>query len=219
MARGRHPTRMHIDPPNEEVAAKYLWYWSSEKLRHEPQKFPSLTSLGLFGNDFPLEIDFGCGTGVLACSRAQQFSQENFLGIDKSQKPLFYAVQTANAEKLENIKFIRGDFEVMLGLLQPQTVKTVFYLFPNPPNDYHKDRANGRRKIFLQSIYNALVAGGRFFFASDSNLLFQNMKAIAKTELGYKILDMEIADADISTRYRKIWEAQGRDVKSFVVEK
>jgi tRNA (guanine-N7-)-methyltransferase len=210
---------MRIDPPTEEAAAKYLSYWSGEKLRNDPQQFPSLTSQGLFGNDFPLEIDFGCGTGALACSRAKQFLQVNVLGIDKSQKPLFYAVQSANSAKLGNIKFIRGDFEVMLVLLRPQTVHTAFYLFPNPPQDYHKERANKRRRIFLQSVHNALVPQGRFFFASDSKLLFENMRSIAKSELQYKILDMEIADADISTRYRRVWEEQGRDVRSFVIEK
>jgi len=219
MARGRHPTRLRIDPPDAQAAAKYLRIWYGGELHSEPGRFPGLTSQELFGNARPLEIDFGCGTGVLACSRAQKFPDVNFLGIDNSQKPLFCAIRDAVTLDLENVKFIRGNFNLMLALLRPQSVCTAFYLFPNPPQDYHQGRANGRRRNFLQALHTALVPGGRFYFATDSGLFFGCMNAIIQDDLHYTSLNPEIADSDISTRYRRIWEERGRNVKSLVVEK
>ncbi len=219
MARGRHPTRIHIDPPDEQIAAKYLYHWYGGDLRREPHRFPGLTSPELFGNSRPLEIDFGCGTGILACGRAKQCPDINMLGIDQSQKPLYCAIRDAAAFKLENIKFLRGNFSIMVPLLRPQTVSAAFYLFPNPPRDYHKERANARRRQFLQNLHSALIPGGRIHFATDAPLFFECVNDIIKNDLHFNILDSEIADCDMITRYWRMWEEQGRSVRSFVVEK
>jgi tRNA (guanine-N7-)-methyltransferase len=219
MARGHHPTRIHVDPPDGQIAAKYLFRWPGRELRREPQCFPLLTSPAQFGNDRPLEIDVGCGTGMLACSRATQYPNVNVLGIDQSQKPLFCAVREAAALKLENIKFIRGNFSIMVPLLRPQTISAVFYMFPNPPRDYHKERANARRRRFLQNLYGALVPNGRIYFATDEPMFIDCMANIVKNELHYKMLKDEIADCDMITRYRQRWEEMGRSIRSFTVEK
>jgi tRNA (guanine-N7-)-methyltransferase len=219
MARGRHPTRIHIDPPDEHIAVKYLRRWYARDLICDQQRFPCLTSRELFGNNRPLEIDFGCGTGILACSRAKQYPYINILGIDQSQKPLYCAIREASGAKLENIKFVRGDFNVMIPLLRPQTISAAFYLFPNPPQNYHKERANIRRRNFLNSLYMALIPGGRIYFASDDSLFFDCMNEIIKNDLHYKTLGPEMTYSDTVTRYRKLWEDQGRNVMSFVVEK
>jgi len=219
MARGRHPTRIHIDPPDEQTVAKYLQCWNGRDLRQEPHRFTGLTSPELFGNNRPLEIDFGCGAGILACSRAKQYADINMLGIDQSQKPLFCAIADAVALKLENVKFLRGDFEIMIPLLRPQTISAAFYLFPNPPQDYQKARANVRRRRFMHSLHNALTTGGRIFFATDEPLYFECMYEIVKTGLRLKTFNSAIADYDMNSRYSRLWEEKGRDIKSFVIEK
>jgi tRNA (guanine-N7-)-methyltransferase len=219
MARGRHPTRIRIDPPDEQTSAKYLFNWYGADLRREPQRFPGLTSPELFGNNRPLEIDFGCGNGVLACSRARQYPDINMLGIDQSQKPLYCAIRDCATSRLENIRFLRGDFNIMVPLLRPQTVSTAYYLFPNPPRNYHKERANAKRRHFLHNLHSALIPGGRIYFASDAPAFFECVHDIVKNDLHFKTLDLGIADCDLITRYRRMWEEQGRCVWSFVVEK
>jgi tRNA G46 methylase TrmB len=106
---------------------------------------------------------------------------------------------------------------MMLPLLRPQTVSAAFYLLPNPPQNYHLERANGRRRNFLQGIYNALVPGGRFFFATDSIVFFECMNDILKHDLQYEPLNLE--NTDISTGYWRLWEDNGRSVKGLAVEK
>jgi tRNA (guanine-N7-)-methyltransferase len=219
MARGRHPTRIRIDPPDAQTAAKYLCRWHGYDLVHEPHRFPNLTSSAFFGNNHPLEIDFGCGHGILACGRAKQYSDSNIIGIEKSQKPLHCAIRDAAELKLDNIKFIHGDFNFMLPLLQPRTVSAAYYLFPNPPQHFYLDRANAQRRLFLQSIHDALVPGGRLYFATDALSFFERMYDILKNTLQYRIFDPATVDSGICTRYRQRWEQQGRPFKSIVVEK
>jgi tRNA (guanine-N7-)-methyltransferase len=219
MARGRHPTRIHIAPPDDRMEAKYLFRWEGRYLFHEPHRYPGLTSPEIFGNDKPLEIDIGCGQGVLTCSRARQYPDRNFIGIDKSHKPIFCAVHDAAATGLDNIKFIRSDFLAMLGLFRPQTVRTAYYLFPNPPQDYHQERANGRRRAFLQNIHDALLPGGRLYFATDAPAFFACMNDIIEKDLCFTILGNESADAIMTTHYRQLWEREGRPYQGLVVEK
>lgn len=219
MARGRHPTRIYVDPPDELTAEKYLFQWNSRDLQNEPHRFPRLTSKELFGNDLPLEIDFGCGNGNLACSRAERRTDRNILGIDQSQKPIFCGIRDAAALGLDNVAFARGDFNVMLPLLQQGTITTVFYLFPNPPRDYFRERANAKRSRFLHFIHNALVPQGRFYFASDAPSFFDCMLGIVKSEPDFRLIDSTIDDDYIMTMYRLKWEEQGKMVRSFVIEK
>jgi tRNA (guanine-N7-)-methyltransferase len=219
MARGRHPTRIHISLPDEQTRAKYLVCWYGRDLHNDPHRFPGLTSSEMFGNNKPLEIDFGCGTGVLACGRARQFPEVNIIGIDRSQKPLFCAIRDAVTWGLENIRFIRGNFHEMLPLLRPESVSAAYYLFPNPHKDYHKERANARRRHFLQSVHATLAPGGRFYFATDSSVFFECMNGILENDLKYKTLDPETAGPDICSGYRRLWEERGKSVKSFVLEK
>jgi tRNA (guanine-N7-)-methyltransferase len=219
MARGRHPTRIHIDPPDAQTAAKYLYRWHGRDLFHEPLRFPSLTSPELFGNNNPLEIDFGCGQGILASSRARQYSYSNIIGIEKSQKPLHCAIRDAAELKLDNIKFVHGDFNFMLPLLRSRTVSTAYYLFPNPPQHFHVGRANAQRWLFLQSLHDALVPGGRLYFATDALSFFECICDILKNNLQYRTFDLATVDSGISTRYRQRWEQQGRPFRSIVAEK
>ena len=217
MARGRHPTRIHVEPPSAEVSAKYLWYWRGRDLHNASHNFPPLTSIGIFGNDRALEIDFGCGAGAFACARARQYPNVNMLGIDLSQKPLFCAVQEAAESNLENIKFIRGNFAMMQPLLLPGFVSAAYYLFPNPPRDYLRERANERRRSFLHDIYSALIRGGRFYFATDANEFFKCVRDIARSELLFETHGIE--NTDLATHYGQIWERHGRAVQSFMIEK
>jgi tRNA (guanine-N7-)-methyltransferase len=212
MARGRHPTRLHISPPTPQVAEKYLRSWYGGDIIREPHKFPGLTSQELFGNNNPLEIDFGCGMGVLTCDRAKQNSGGNIIGIDFSQKPLFCGIQEANKSGLDNIKFVQSNFNAIMPLLKPLSITKAYYLFPNPSRDYFNKRANEGRMRFLAAIYNALVDQGQFIFATDSFELFKCMETIITSELRYSNVSVDLDASGIYTWYRNIWESRGKDI-------
>lgn len=219
MARGRHPARIHIDPPDEQIAAKYYLNWDGREIYRQHHRFPFLTSPGIFGNNHPFEIDFGCGTGMFACNRAGENPDSNILGIDKSFKSIYYAVDSAANQKLCNIKFLRGDFGVMMQLLQPATVNHAYYLFPTPPLDYHNERANSRRYRFFESIFKALIPGGKFHFVSDSKVYFKNVNSIIREVSDSIAVHTSCDENDFITGYHQKWEEEGRDIWSITVEK
>ena len=107
----------------------------------------------------------------------------------------------------------------MVPLLRPRSVRAAFYLFPNPPRDYHKERANARRRHFLQNLHDALIPGGRVYFATDAPLFFECVSDIVNNDLHFKTLASEITDDDMITRYRRMWEEKGRSVRCFAVRK
>ncbi len=219
MARGRHPARINTAPPGARDTDKYLRVWSGRDLHTDPLRFPRLTSPVLFGNDRPLEIDIGCGTGTLARKRARQFPEINFVGIDSSLKPLYYAVGDAARAGLKNTLFIRGNFVSMLPLFLPRTVTSLYYLLPNPPQNYHQERANACRREVLEQFHSALIPGGRFVFSTDSPAFFACMKHIMEYDLKHATVGFDAGSEGISTRYWRLWEEKGRAVHCFAVIK
>ena len=108
---------------------------------------------------------------------------------------------------------------MMLPLLKPETVNVGYYLFPNPPQNYHKERANARRLEFFRSIHMALVPDGFFLFANDSPIFFSCVTEILQNTLPFEILDSKLTDNTFATQYQRVWAARGRNVKSLVIRK
>lgn len=219
MARGRHPARIHMPPPPEHIAARFLYDWPGRVLYTGLHTCPRLTSQEIFGNTHLLEIDFGCGLGSLACKRAEQYPSRNMIGIDKSYKSIYCAVHEASKQRQRNIKFIRGDFSVMLPLLEPDSICRAYYLFPAPPRDYYQNRVNERRLAFLAGIHTALIPSGQFFFATDVTSFFDCMIKTIREDLGYTVVSTELADSDLDTRYRQLWQDQNRLIHCCIVKK
>src|SRR5687768_1021488 len=84
-------------PPDEETARKYLLHWQSGDLHHAPESFPRISSAELFGEDRPLELEIGSGTGEFLCALAACDPAANFLGVDISLKSVYVAVHKARA--------------------------------------------------------------------------------------------------------------------------
>src|SRR5437773_10446225 len=94
-------------PPDEQTACKYLFDWHGSELFNAWERFPRLDSAHLFGNERPLELEIGCGTGDFLCSLAVQEPAANFVGLDISLKSLFAAVERARLLSLDNIRVMK----------------------------------------------------------------------------------------------------------------
>src|SRR5688500_5065829 len=93
--------------PDEALLERYLLHWHTGDLYHRSDDFPTITSTELFGDDKPLELEIGCGTGEYICHKAAAHPEHNYLGIDVSLKSLYVAVHEAAEQGLENIRFIK----------------------------------------------------------------------------------------------------------------
>jgi tRNA (guanine-N7-)-methyltransferase len=199
--------------PDEETARKYLLHLSGWQLYHETCSLPRITSAHLFGNDQPLELEVGCGTGEYLCSLAKQEPGANYIGVDFQLRSLHTAVDTASRLSLENILFVKADFTMMYPLLVPASLRSIYLHFPDPnmKAKFRKRRIFSER--FLDHAYRALVPGGRLSVMTDHREFFLEMLAIAERDERWLRMHNERYlvgfEPRVKSRYQRIWEGHG----------
>ncbi|MGC4122539.1 MAG: methyltransferase domain-containing protein [Myxococcales bacterium] len=153
-------------PPSPEAMERYVRLWVQEEVHFHPEKFPRLTSRELFGEDAPLELEVGCGTGEYLCALAAEKPQSRFLGVDPVTKVLFFAARMAEEQKLANLRLVRSTMGVLYPLLVPDSIAAAYCHFPDP-----FVRSRGEHKVlnarFFKAMQQALMPGGTLSVVSD----------------------------------------------------
>lgn len=209
--------------PDEQTAARYLFHWHTGHLYRNPGTFPRIASGDLFGNDHPLEIDIGCGTGEFLCARAAGRPECNFVGLDINLKSIHVAVAQAAAAGLDNIKFIKAPMQFVYPLLMPNSIHMVYLHFPDPclHPKYRKRRLFNQ--TFLDNIYCALVAGGRLNIVTDKQELFISMLGLlekdARFERAHQERYLSGFEPEVKSRYQSYWEQLGAPIYRFEAQK
>ncbi len=178
----RRKTRLNAAAPHEQVLEKYLLKLSNSELFHDPERFPKMSSASWFGNDHPMELEVGSGTGEFLCALARKEPGTNFVGIDVHKKSLHNAAALASSFALRNIVFVSADFKLMYPLLAPQSLHCVYLHFPDP-NVKRKFR---NRRIFsarfLDEVHRALGPKGRLSVMTDHRPYFFEMLQLAERD-------------------------------------
>lgn len=213
--------RMKTGPPDEWTAEKYLLWLSGWRLHHEPETLPRLDSDSLFGNDRPLEMDVGCGTGEFLCALACDDPEANFVGVELHQKSLYRAVEIAVSESLENVLFVSADFHLVYPLLVTGSLRSVYLNFPDPgmKRRYRKRRIFSEK--FLDEMVRVLEPGGGLRVTSDHEEYFFEMLALAERDGRWRRAHEERfllggPDSGARSRFQRKWEeAHGRQALRF----
>ena len=199
--------------PDEDTARKYLLRLSGQQLYYQTCSLPKLTSAHLFGNDHPLELEVGCGTGEYLCSLAQQEPDGNFLGVDFHLRSLYTAVDTASRLNLDNILFVKANFTLMYPLLAPASLRSIYLHFPDPNMEPKFRKRRIFSQTFLDHAHRALVPGGRLSVMTDHREFFFEMLAIAEQDKRWRRMHKERHlvgfEPRVKSRYQRIWERHG----------
>ena len=201
---------------------RYLRLWVQEEVHFHPERFPRLTSRELFGDDAPLDLEVGCGTGEYLCSLAQQRPQARFVGVDPVTKVLFFAARLAEEKKLENLRLLRASMHVLFPLLAPDSIAAVYVHFPDP-----FVRSRGEHKVlnarFFEAVQRSLAPGGTLSVVSDKPELFEEalrlveaQPGLVKTHSERHLVGFEPA---LKSRYQKKWERYELPALRFEVRK
>jgi tRNA (guanine-N7-)-methyltransferase len=210
-------------PPDEDTASKYFREWPSAALYHAPDTFPKVSSQALFGNDKPLELEVGCGTGEFLLSLAEREPGTNFVGIDISLKSIYIAVEKARWRKLDNVKFVKAAMQLVYQLLPPESLRAIYLHFPDP---CLHPKYRPRRLFtpeFLDNVYQALTPEGHLSVMTDVPALFDRMLALAESDPRFEKAHPERYlvgfDEGAKSRYQAIWERHGTAPLRFLLRK
>lgn len=213
--------RLNVPEPNRETEEKYLVHLRGFDLYNHPDSLPRLDSPSLFGDDRPLEIEVGCGTGEFVCSLAEASPERNFLGFDIHMKSLYGGVGIASDAGLDNVRFVRGDFRQMYPLFVEDSIERVYLHFPDPGM---KERYKKRRIMdgrFLSEMHRAVVPGGEMSLVTDDDDYFGAMLDLVEDESRWKRIHEEPYlvgfEPQVKSRFQNLWEKRGRLVRRFML--
>ena len=223
MSRGRQISRLRLKPPTPDAQAQYLLEWSAKALRGGLQDFPQLTSEALFGNDLPLEVEIGPGTGEYLCDLAGRHEGRNYLGIEASRKAVYYAVNAAAERGLANLRFIRANVKLLYPLMVSESWAGVYLHFPDP---VHKRKDEKRRvfdQAFLDRMADVLAPGGQISVVSDNEGFFAEMLALAEGERRFRFVEGARGGVEFQpeqkSRFQLFWEGKGVRARRFLIER
>ena len=122
----------------------------------------------VFGNDQPLALEIGCGTGHFILERARMQPETNFLAIDIYNKGCLKTCAKVDEAGLSNVRVMRVEARWLLDKgLHPESLAAVYVNCPDPwPKKRHRDRRLVNRQ-FLLTLAQFLMPGGSFFFSTD----------------------------------------------------
>lgn len=204
--------RFKVKPPPPDVAARYLRDYPGDVLYRAPQSFPPISGLELFGNDRPLVFDLGCGRGEFLIAQALERPDENFVGFDWHRKSAWDAVNRAWRAGLENVRVIRADLRMALGLVPDGAAYEAYMLFPPPVVRPSRRSADALSEETLRQIRRVLITGGAFHFVTDHPGYFAAKRALIEATGLFAVQSESQAFEGGLTRFQRFWE--GFDIAS-----
>ncbi len=115
-----------------------------------------------FPHQGPITLELGCGRAAYTLGLAQQFPDQNFVGIDIKGARLWAGSTEALQRRLQNVAFLRTQIEHLDQFFAPEEVSQIYITFPDPrPRDRDvKRRLTSPR--FLALYRQLLQPGGGY---------------------------------------------------------
>jgi tRNA (guanine-N7-)-methyltransferase len=178
----------------------------------------------LFGDERPVVVEIGFGTGEATATMAAADPGTNLLAVDVHTPGFGQLLQRVEAERLTNVRVASGDaVELLRDMLAPGSLAGIRLFFPDP---WPKGRHHKRRLVqpwFVALAVDRLAGGGTFHLATDWPAYAEQMRAVLDAEpLLVKEFDARDTDSGQrperrpTTRYERAGVAKGHPVVDLV---
>lgn len=175
-----------------------------------------------FQNSNPLILELACGRGEYGIALAQQYSDQNFIGVDVKGARIWQGARIAAAANLDNVAFLRTRIEMIDRFFDHQEVSEIWITFPDP---FLKDSKSDRRLTsapFLARYKNIIRDGGLIHLKTDDPTLYdysmETLQECPFITIDYHCDDiyaqaLEFDVLEYKTYYEKMHLQKGRTIK------
>ena len=184
-----------IQPPFEEVFRKDYHLkgkWCSE----------------VFGNDFPLVLELGCGKGEYTVGLARLHPHRNFMGLDIKGARIWTGAKTAHEEGLANVAFLRTRIDFVNSFFARDEVDEIWLTFPDPQGKKKRQRKRLPGAQFLNMYRKFLKDGGSIHLKTDNLQLYRDTMELLK----FNQLEVEVESTDI---YAEDWKDERVSIQTY----
>ena len=178
----------------------------------------------------PLVLELGCGKGGFISQLAAAHPENNYLGIDITDKVLILAKRKIEAayaaagRPIDNVRIMSADIERIRSIMTPDdTVSRIYINFCNPwPKKKHKKkRLTYPRQLFFYQEF--LKDGGEIWFKTDDDELFEEsldyfaMCGFTQEFITYDLAASGFAE-NIVTEHEQMFMDQGIKIKFLIAK-
>lgn len=172
---------------------------------------------GIFENNNPLQMEIGCGKGGFILETARRNPDINYLAVEKNSNVLILAAEKIKKAGLSNVKFLRGDAN-LLREIETETKCDVIYI--NFCDPWHKNSYRRRRLTHEQHLKlweKLLVPQGEIHFKTDNKNLFEfSLNSFSDYDMKLKNITFDLHNSDfkgnIMTEYETLFAEQGQPI-------
>ena len=120
-----------------------------------------------------LHVELGCGKGLFTVETAKKKPDVLIVAIEKIANVLVIALERAEQDTLQNVRFINGLADDLLDFFAAGEVSRFYINFcdPWPANKHQKRRLTGQP--FLEMYKQTLCTDGEIHFKTDNQPLFE----------------------------------------------
>ena len=86
----------------------------------------------VFGNDFPVELEIGCGKGGFICALAEKNPDINYLALEKMSNVILTPMEEAKRQGIENIRFLNIRAECLPCYIPENSLGKIYLNFSTP---------------------------------------------------------------------------------------
>ena len=184
-----------IQPSFEEVFRKD--YLLKGKWSHE-----------VFGNDFPLTLELGCGKGEYTLGLARLHPRRNFMGLDIKGARIWTGARTAQEEGLANVAFLRTRIDFVNSFFARDEVDEIWLTFPDPQGKKKRLKKRLPGAQFLNMYRDFLKDNGRIHLKTDNLQLYRDTQEL----LQFNGLEVEAESTDI---YAEDWDDERVNIQTY----
>lgn len=126
-----------------------------------------------FGNQNPIVVEIGCGTGAYTVGLAALDVNNNYIGIDIKGNRMWHGAKAIEANAWKHAAFLRTKIEQLQDYFAPAEVAEAWITFPDPQPRVSraKKRLPGTR--YLRLLHSIMVPNGQIHLKTDDQDLFE----------------------------------------------
>ena len=177
-----------------------------------------------FAGSSPLHIEIGCGKGNFIVQSALLHPDIKYIAIEKVSNVIVLAMEKAVKENLENVRFMRGNFQFLSESFPDKSVDRIYLNFsdPWPKKGYAKRRLTHGE--FLSIYKRILKDDGEICFKTDNRELF-DFSLETFPENGFTLSDVTFDlhnssyEGNIMTEYEERFSSMGVPICRLVAKR
>jgi tRNA (guanine-N7-)-methyltransferase len=179
----------------------------------------------LFGRSAPVEMEIGSGKGGFLLTRARQYPDRNFFGVEWANKYYRYAADRMVRWGVTNVRLMRTDARhLVIHHLPPESLRILHVYHPDP---WPKKRHHKRRLFqpdFIRAAANALVPAGRIAVQTDHEEYFTWIRHVVSaeprlTEIPFDQPETGVTNGRVSTNFEVKYIRQRRTIYQIALMK